>query len=145
MKAHNLYDSIGFHCTLTNKSFFAAMDRKLRGTNISPVQFRALVQLITKGPMSQNSLNEILVITSATGARLFDRMERDGWVVRKPDDKDKRVKNLEATEKAREIWKVVDPLGRELLAESVAGIDPDELELTKRVLAKIRNNLESIR
>lgn len=141
---HDLYDSIGFHCTLTNKYFFAAMERKLRGTNVSPVQFRALVQLMTKGPMSQNRLNDILMITSATGARLADRMERDGWVVRRPDDKDRRVKILVPTEKAQEIWHVVEHLGRELIAASIEGVDPGELEQAKRVLAQIRENLEAV-
>ena len=144
MSQHDLYNSIGFHCVLTNKVFVAAMERKLRGTNISPVQFRALVQLMTKGPMSQNSLNEILVITSATGARLFDRMERDGWIVRRSDPSDGRAKLLVPTPKAKAIWDKVEHLGRELIEESVADVDPEELELTKRTLAKIRKNLECV-
>ena len=144
MMTHDLNESIGFHCTLTNKSFFAAMERKLKGTNISTVQFRALVQLMTKGPMSQNRLNEILVITSATGTRLFDRMERDGWVVRRPAPKDGRAKILVPTDKARAVWDQVEHLGRELLESSVEGIDSEELEQAKRTLGRIRKNLEAV-
>ena len=121
------------------------MERKLKGSNISNVQFRALNQLMARGPMSQNQLNEILVITSATGTRLFDRMERDGWVVRQPDPTDGRVKLLVPTEKAKNIWDEIEHLGRELIEGSVAGIDPEDLELVKRTLGRIRANLESIR
>jgi len=142
---HDPNESIGLHCNLTNKMFVAAMERMLQGTNVSPVQFKALIQLMSHGPMSQKSLSDILSITSATGVRLFDRMERDGWLTRQPDPEDGRVNILVPTQKAGIIWDELEHLGIELIQNSVVGIDPEELNTTKRVLAKVRKNLELIR
>src|SRR5574342_619245 len=95
------HESLGFHCNLTVKAFIGAWEEKLKGTGVSmsSAQLVALAQLIASGPLSQSELVERLSIPPATGVRLVDRMERDGWVVRQPDPKDGRVKLVEPTKR----------------------------------------------
>ncbi len=141
MISHDPYESLGFHGTLTSKAFFGALERKFKGTGVSPAQFIALGQLIALGPMTQSQLARILSVTHATGVRLVDRMERDGWVKREADPGDGRAKRLVLTEKAVEIWEKVSQLGREVLKEAYQGIHPSEIEAVKRVLDRVRKNL----
>ncbi len=135
------YESLGFHCGLTLKAFVASLEGRLKGTGVSPAQFVALAHLIALGPLTQTELVERLSITKATGVRLIDRMERDGWLVRKPDPADGRVKRLVLTQKATQVWEKVSQAGRALLEQAYRGVHPAEIETVKRVLERVRRNL----
>ncbi len=137
------FESIGFHCSLTYKAFISGLEKKLKGTGITSAQYVALVHLIALGPISQSELAFRLSITRATGVRLVDRMERDGWVVRQPDAEDGRVKNVVPTEKSFKVWSDISPAKLGLMDEAYREIPPEEIETAKRVLEKVRKNLGS--
>jgi MarR family transcriptional regulator for hemolysin len=137
------YESLGFHCNLTYKAFVSVLERRLKGTGVSHVQFRALAHLIALGPLSQAELADRLFITPATAVRLLDRMERDGWVVREKDPEDQRVKRLVLTKKAINAWKDLSHGARAVLNKAYRGIHPSEIETVKRVLERARHNLGS--
>jgi len=141
MTRHDPYESLGLHCSLTHRAFISALERKLKGTGISPAQFIALGQLLSLGPMSQSQLAANLSFKPATGVRLVDRMERDGWVTRQSDPADGRVKRLVPTGKATTTWRKVSRLARQLLNEAYQGIHPSEIETVKRLLDRVRRNL----
>jgi MarR family transcriptional regulator for hemolysin len=135
------YESLGFHCNLTYKAFVSALKGKLKGTGVSQAQFLALAHLTALGPLSQSELADRLSITPATTVRLVDRMERDGWVVRRTNSEDGRVKRLVPTEKAAKAWDDVSQAARALLDQAYRGVHPSEIETVKRVLEHIRRNL----
>jgi MarR family transcriptional regulator for hemolysin len=135
------HESLGFHCGLTFKAFIGSVEARLKGTAVSPAQFLALAHLIALGPLSQSELVDRLSITKATGVRLIDRMERDGWVKRQPDQGDARVKRVVPTEKAVQAWDKVSTAGREVLEQAYRGVHPAEIETVKRVLERVRKNL----
>ncbi|MDA8388150.1 MAG: MarR family transcriptional regulator [Nitrospiraceae bacterium] len=137
-------ESLGFHCNLTVKAFLSKWERKLRGTGVSLNQLVALGHLIASGPLGQSELVGRLSITGAAGVRLVDRMEHNGWVRREPDPKDGRVKLVVPTDKAIQVWKEVSRTGgcQAVLDQAYRGIEPAEIETVKRVLEKIRKNLE---
>ncbi len=135
------YESLGFHCDLTLKAFISTLQKKLKVTGISPAQFLALAHLLALGPLTQSELAERLFITPATAVRLFDRMERDGWVTREADSKDARVKRIVPTEKAKAVWEEASKAGRAVLDKAYKGVHPAEIEMVKRVLERVRRNL----
>jgi DNA-binding MarR family transcriptional regulator len=134
-------ESLGHHCNLTRKAFASAVEQELKGSGMSPAQYLALAQLIASGSMSQSELVGRLYITRATGARLVDRMERDGWVVRRRDPKDDRVKLVVPTERAAQVWERLSHVGRTVVDRAHRGIDPEELEMAKTIMARVRANL----
>ncbi len=135
------YESLGFHCGLTFKAFVASVEGRLKGTGATSAQFLALAHLVALGPLSQTELVDRLSITKATGVRLVDRMERDGWVVRQSDPQDGRIKRVAPTEKAIQAWEKLSQAGREVLEQAYRGIHPAEIETVKLVLEKVRKNL----
>jgi MarR family transcriptional regulator for hemolysin len=139
----NPNDSLGFHCNVTFKAFMRALERKLRGTGVSKAQFLALEHLIASGSLSQAELVDRLSITRATGARLVDRMERDGWVKRRSDPRDRRVKRVVPTSSITELWSQVSRSGQDLLDQAYRGVKPTEIEMVKRVLRTVRRNLKA--
>lgn len=135
------FESLGFQCGLTFRAFVAVLEGKLKGTDISRAQFLALAHLTALGPISQAELAERLSITAATAARLVDRMERDGWVTRRPDPQDGRANLVTPTPQTATAWEDVSRIGRELLEEAYQGVPPSDIETVKRILGQIRRNL----
>ena len=136
------YQSLGFQCELTLKAFLHNLALRLDGTGISPTQFRLLAHLMADGALTQTELSEMLSITPPSTVKLIDRMERDGWVIRKADDQDRRVNKIEYTKKARKIWKEATVHSRELLEQAYRGLSENEINTVITVLAKVRKNLE---
>jgi len=136
-------ESLGFHCNLTVKAFLGAWEKKLRGTGVRLAQHVALAQLVASGPLSQSELADRLSITRATGVRLVDRMERDGWVERQPDPRDGRIKLVAPTKKALEFWEKIADAGLAVLDQAYQGISLAEIETVKRVLERVRKNFKA--
>lgn len=135
-------DALSFHGWLTHKAFWEVLERKLKGTGLSPVQYLALGYLMSPEPMIQSYLAESLSITVPTCVRLIDRLERDGFVTRQADPHDARMKLLRPTVKAAGLWEDIGHLGPELLEDAYEGISAEEIDTVKRVLARVRQNYE---
>ena len=134
-------ESLGFHGHRTQLAFFAALESKLDGINMSPMEYIALGHLLTDRPATQTELAEYLSIKGATSVRLVDRLVRDGWVVREPDPDDGRSKLLVPTEEARARWSEIRGFAADVLSDAYRGIDDGDIERVKQVLAQVRRNL----
>ena len=58
-----------------------------------------LACLALSGELAQNELAMQLRIEPSTLVRVLDRMERDGWIVRRPSPQDRRKNIIHPTEK----------------------------------------------
>jgi MarR family transcriptional regulator for hemolysin len=143
MTGFDAWESIGFHCSLTYRSFVRAFEKRLHKTGITPAQFFALSHLTALGPMPQAELAAYLTTSPVSVVRLIDRMERDGWVKRKADTVDRRVKLVVPTAQAEAIWNELTDLMRVFLEHAYRGISEEELEGVKITLRRIRDNLET--
>jgi len=142
MTSFDPYKSLGFQCEITLKAFLHNLSQRLDGTGISPTQFRLLAHLMADGPMTQAELSELLSITPPSTVKLIDRMQRDGWVIRKTDERDRRINKIECTQQAKEIWEKATVHSQELLKQAYQGISDDDINRIITVLAKVRKNLE---
>ena len=70
---------------------------------ISPADLDALEHLEADGPLTQRQLGERLSLTSGAVTMLVDRLERSGWVQRRPHPTDRRyvLVELSAAAEAR--------------------------------------------
>ncbi len=134
-------ESIGFHCSLTYRAFVRALEKRLRNTEISPAQFIALAHLTALGAMPQAELAGYLSTSPVSVVRLIDRMERDGWVERKPSAEDRRVNLVVPTARTEAIWGELSDHAKELVEHAYRGINKKELESVKKTLRRIRDNL----
>lgn len=135
-------ESVGFHCSITYRSFARALEDRLHETGVSPAQFFALAHLMAIGTMPQVELAAHLSTSPVSVVKLIDRMERDGWVERRPSAEDRRVKLIVPTSQAKAIWSELKVHARSIVKQAHVGISQKEIEMTKKTLRKIRKNLE---
>lgn len=83
------------HIARLRNRFF---DKLMMPHNLTAAQVRVMNLLLRRQGLSQVELARILGIGTVAVSTLLDRMERDGWVVRKPDSKDRRSNRVWLTE-----------------------------------------------
>lgn len=90
---------------------------------------------------THSELAENLHVQPATISRMIQRMERAGFVERRPDEKDERVSRVYLTKAGREVRQDVQRILKETEEQTLAGLDADERSLLRRFLSQMRDNL----
>lgn len=103
----------------------------LNDFNITIPQFTALQILISEGDLTIGELSQKMSLACSTITDLADRMEKNELIVRKKDEKDKRVVRIEALPKGYEIVEKVLEKRRIYLAENLIDFDDKEKEMLK--------------
>jgi MarR family transcriptional regulator for hemolysin len=116
-------------------------DRRLGAAGLTRAQWQALGNLRRCGAMTQATLAEMMEVETATIARLIDRLEAAGWIERKAEAQDRRVKLVTMTEKATSIMDEVSVIGQKLRDDMLVDLSPDERETLIVLLTKLKSRL----
>jgi DNA-binding MarR family transcriptional regulator len=116
-------------------------DQRARALGLSRSQWQVLVHLSRHEGINQSGLAEILEIENITLGRLVDRLEEAGWVERRPDPRDRRVRLLYMTEKVAPVMESMRELAEMTRNEALEGLKPGEREALIDTLTHIRANL----
>ncbi len=91
--------------------------------------------------LTHTELAERLHVTPATITKMIQRMEKAGFVVRKPDVEDQRVSHVYLTEAGRAIRSEVQAVWQTMERETFNGFTQEEQALLRRFLLRMRENL----
>jgi DNA-binding MarR family transcriptional regulator len=116
-------------------------DRRLATIGLTRAQWQALGNLRRMGPLTQAALAEIMEVETATIARLIDRLEAAGWIERKPEANDRRVKLVSMTEKATDIMDEVGVIGQKLRDDMLIDLSQTEREQLVVLLSTMKSRL----
>ncbi|SKC42981.1 DNA-binding transcriptional regulator, MarR family [Maledivibacter halophilus] len=109
------------------------------------MQWIALYYLGIQEHTNQKELSSRMNIKESTVARLVDRLERDGLVVRQRSEEDRRVYNLLLTKKGNEYRKELLPEGEKFNEIVSSNITEKEMQTFMTVLDKMINNIRYYR
>ena len=113
----------------------------LAEVDLYPGQEFLLYNLWAEDGLAQNELAERLAVRPATLTRMLDRMEKQGFVVRRPDESDLRVSRVFLTDAGRALEAPVCNLWSKLDAATLANMSTEEHLLLRRLLKQILSNL----
>jgi DNA-binding MarR family transcriptional regulator len=85
-----------------------------------------------------------LHVKPATITKMIKRMEKAGFVERRPDPKDQRVSRVYLTDAGRSIRERVEQVWRTLEEETFEGFSGEERDLLQRSLLQMRENLKRV-
>src|SRR3569833_3133856 len=95
-------NSFSFLITDTGRLVGKRFDQRARDVlDLSRAQCSVLAHLDRHPNIHQAQLADLLGVTPIAGARLLDRMEAGGWIVRASDAHDRRLRRPVLTDKAR--------------------------------------------
>jgi DNA-binding MarR family transcriptional regulator len=85
-----------------------------------------------------------LQVQPATITKMLQRMEKAGFVERRPDPDDQRVSRVYLTEAGQAVRADVQQVWRQLEEEAFAGFTLEERVLLRRFFLQIRENLKRV-
>jgi DNA-binding MarR family transcriptional regulator len=133
-------ETLPFEVGETAHALRKAFDRRAVGLGVTRAQWKVLFKLTRYPGLRQIELADMLDIEPITLSRIIDRLEEGGLVERVADPADRRAWRLHVTVKAQPLVEKLRALASEMTANAFAGIDPKDIEITRRVLARVREN-----
>jgi DNA-binding MarR family transcriptional regulator len=94
-----------------------------------------------KDGLPQTQLAHELDVGKVALGSLIDRLQTAGFVERRADEKDRRVKRVFLTKKALKLIKDIGPINDSFNARILRGIPRNDLEVTSQTLYTMKNNL----
>jgi MarR family 2-MHQ and catechol resistance regulon transcriptional repressor len=92
--------------------------------------------------MTMTELGKNLLVTKANMTGMIDRLERDGFVNRHPDQHDRRVTNVTLTDKGIEFMKDIEEPRNQFTEEMLSDFTQEERELLYEYLERVFKRLD---
>lgn len=112
-----------------------------RGLAITPEQWIVLVLLWERDERAPSELSAATLRDRPTMTRILDTMERNGLVTRKPAPGDKRGRVVRLTPDGHALRLPLSAHARRIVKRLERGIPEADLQVTRRTLKKIFENL----
>jgi MarR family transcriptional regulator, transcriptional regulator for hemolysin len=141
-RMRNFYFLLKDVAQLTSRNFERhAADVQL---GLTLAQCRVLVYLERNEGVSQVRLAYLTDTDPMTLVRILDRMERDGWVERRPDPADRRARRLYLKPAAVPVLKQIWAIGDRSRMEALAGLTNEHRGQLLDLLGRIHTNLSTV-
>jgi MarR family transcriptional regulator, transcriptional regulator for hemolysin len=134
-------ETLPFEIGETAHALRKAFDRRAVGLGVTRAQWKVLFKLTRTPGLRQVELADLLEIEPITLCRIIDRLEEASLVERTRDPEDRRAWRLHVTAQAQPLVAKLKDIGGLLVEEAFAGIDPKDVEITRQVLARARDNV----
>ena len=136
-------NSLGFLIADTARLLRKRFNQRAREVGLTRAQWQVLAYLAMNEGINQAGLADILEIEPITLSRHLDRMEGAGLVIRRTDPNDKRARILLLSDAGEQAAGRIRTVGRCVIEEITAGLEPEEIEAMKRGLRHIRSALSA--
>ncbi len=119
-------------------------DRRMRGLGFTRSQWLVLGRLGRQPGASQSELAELLEIERATAGRLIDRLEGNGWLERRPDEADRRIKRIYMTERGQAALDTIGPIAEAMLEEELSGLTAADRKVLTDLMIIVKKRLQEM-
>lgn len=134
-------ENLGFLIHDVQRLLRKRFEARASETGLSAAQWRLLVRVAKEEGVAQARLAELLEIEPISVSRLIDRMQEGGWIERRQDTNDRRVRTIYPTPRAREVYADVKALAAEVYEESLKGVS---LETRRGLISGLRAMAENL-
>ena len=121
----------------TSARLLRRVEQLLGDHGVTLPQFDVLSNLVLRDGLTQQELAARLQVTKGNVCGLLDRLEKLGWVVRRPDEKDGRINRLSATPDGRGVVERLRPLHDRLVLELLKPLTADDVAGLQRTLSNL--------
>jgi MarR family transcriptional regulator for hemolysin len=141
---YDFENSVGFWICQASNALQRAFNEELAPQGITYRQCQVLGCLALEGPLSQTDLADRMRIEPPTLVGILDRMERDGWIRRDGDKRDRRRKLVLPQPAAKPVWSKIVACAKRVRAQATRGLSQQELGQLKKLLTRVQDNLQHL-
>jgi MarR family 2-MHQ and catechol resistance regulon transcriptional repressor len=116
---------------------YQEIKKELSKENLTIPQLEIIGCLAPSKGISLNELAERLLVTGGNVTGLIDRLERDGYVLRERNEKDRRIIYVKLTPKGKEIWQMIMPRYQACISQLTISLNVVEKKELSRLLKKL--------
>lgn len=105
-------------------------------------QYLYLVRICEYPGIIQEKLAEMIKVDRTTASRAIKKLEINGFIVKKEDQTNKKIKKLFPTEKGKKIYPFIKRENDYSNNVAIEGFSEEEIENIHKLLQKVRKNVE---
>lgn len=110
-------------------------DQAMARHKLTHGQWWAIMHIYENQGVSQSDLANVMQMGRASAGKLLERMEAKGWIERRPDPADSRVRRVYLADGVLPVMSVIGAEAEELYQAILGNLDP---EFESRLLAGLR-------
>ena len=118
-------------------------DRRVHRLGITRAQWLVLTRLHRHPGASLSELAEMMEVEKATAGRMIDRLVANGWVARRIQRDDRRVKRVVLTPEAERVHKRIWRVAESTVEDALAGLSAPESKQLMSLLQRVKKTLVS--
>ena len=118
-------------------------DRRVRRLGITRAQWLVLTRLRRHPGASHSELAEMMEVEKATAGRMIDRLVVNGWVERRTQRDDRRVKRVYLTPEAQRVHKRIWSIAEATVETALGDLSTQESKQLMALLQRIKKTLVS--
>lgn len=137
-------NSIGFVINRIGKSLINVIDQELRRKfGITFGQWKVLIIIANSDQnITQKDIADKLALEGPTLIPILDKLEKDGFVIRKNDPKDRRINRIYLTERADGFLNDTIECVTQIKKVCLNDLSENDILITKNTLEKMWHNLQ---
>ena len=124
-----------------SRKHFQLNTAQLEETGMGSGQIPVLIELNRSGELNQRELAERTHVTPATMSGTLKRMEKNGFIIRTPDENDARISRVRLTEEGRAQCETARQLFDETSNQMLEALDEESLSMLNALLTRIQDHL----
>lgn len=136
-----LPNSLIFLLSDTARLLKGRFEQRRKYETLTRAQWHLAAYLARNEGITQAGLADLLEVEPITVCRMVDRMEEGGWVERRSDPSDRRVRRLYMTDKAWGIFDQMRLIADEVYDEALSVLTADERSTFINLLERVRSGL----
>lgn len=149
MSAHQippeLNDALGFNIYRVALLFRSELMKALSDYHLTPEQWQVMQTLwLTEGNLTQNDIAHLTLRDKHTVSRILARLERDGWIIKRPYPGDARAYLVEPSKQAKTLRREVPDKLNQHFTEILSVLAKGEEAILLSLLKKLRQRLEDM-
>lgn len=105
-------------------------------------QYLYLVRIYENPGIIQDKLAEMIKVDRTTAARAIKKLEIQGFIEKRDDEINKKIKKLFPTEKGEKVYPFLKREGEYSNSVALSGFSPEETKAIFNLLQRVRKNIE---
>jgi MarR family transcriptional regulator for hemolysin len=140
----NTDDHVGVMISDIARLLRTVFDRRVRDLGITRAQWLVLTRLHRRPGASQSELADMMEVEKATAGRMIDRLETKGWVERRAQNGDRRVKRIYLTAEAERVHKRLWRIAEVTVDDALAGLSGNDAAQLMKLLSRVKASLVAV-
>lgn len=137
----NTDDYIGVVISDVARLLRTEFDRRVRKLGITRSQWLVLTRLHRHPGASHSELADMMEVEKATAGRMIDRLEANGWVERRTQPDDRRVKRVYLTAEAERVHKRIWRVAETTVDDALTDLTRHERKQLFSLLSRVKKRL----